>query len=165
MMVKSIAVFLLSLCCSNIFAVEEGSTVPLCDAKMIGSEQKLDLTKYYGKVVLIDFWATWCPPCKQSMPFLNALRNEQKDRGFEIIAINVDEETQQARKFLADFPVDYPNAYSSTGDCPEKYDVKAMPSSYFIDRKGKVRYVHLGFRHTDEDDIRKKVLELLKEAL
>jgi len=165
-MFKFITVFFLSLYCSCVYAVEEGSAaVPLCDAKMIGSEQKLDLTKYQGKVVLIDFWATWCPPCKQSMPFLNALRNEQKDRGFEIIAINVDEDTPQARKFLGDFPVDYPNAYSSTGDCPEKYDVKAMPSSYFIDRKGTVRYVHLGFRHADEEDIRKKVLELLKEEL
>jgi len=164
-MFKSIAVFLLSLYCSSLFAVEEGNTVPLCDAKMIVSEQKLDLTKYHGKVVLIDFWATWCPPCKQSMPFLNALRNEKKDKGFEIIAINVDEDTQEARNFLTDFPVDYPNAYSSTGDCPEKYDVKAMPSSYFIDRKGMVRYVHLGFRHADEGDIRKKVVELLMEKL
>jgi len=150
--------------CSSVNAVQSGDSIPLCEAKMMNSGQNLDLTNYKNQVLLIDFWATWCPPCKQSMPFLNALRNEFLDKGFEIIAINVDEDSQDAQSFLEKYPVDYQVAYDERGDCPAKYDVKAMPSSYFIDRQGKLRYVHLGFRHADETEIRTRVLELLQES-
>jgi len=151
------------LFCPSLFAVQVGEAVPVCNASLKTPAQKLDLTKYRNKVLFVDFWATWCPPCKQSMPFLNALRNELNEKGFEIIAINVDEDFQDAVEFLQQFPVDYPVAYDSLVDCPAKYDVKAMPSSYFIDRQGKVRFVHLGFRRADESEIRARVLSLLEE--
>jgi len=156
-MIKSIQVVLLFLFCSSLSAVEIGKSIPSCN--------RLDLSEYKNKVLLIDFWATWCPPCKQSMPFLNALRNELADKGFEIIAINVDEETEVAQHFLNNYPVDYPVVFDPKGHCPLAYDVKAMPSSYFVDKKGKIRYVHLGFRHQDELEIRTRVLELLKGEL
>ena len=154
---------LLFIVTSTAFAAQPGEFPPACDAKIMNTDQALDLTNYKDKVILIDFWATWCPPCKQSMPFLNALRNEFHKNGFEIIAINVDEETQEAKTFLNSYPVDYLMAYDSQGDCPSKYDVKAMPSSYFLDRQGKIRYVHLGFRHADETEIRAWVMQLLQE--
>jgi peroxiredoxin len=163
MMIRSINLFFLFLYYSAGFAAQPGEFVPLCAAKIIHNNQTLDLANYKNHVLLIDFWATWCPPCKQSMPFLNALRNEFQDRGFEIIAINVDENTEQVKKFLENYPVDYVMASDSQGDCPRKYGVKAMPSSYFIDRQGKIRYVHLGFRRTDEAKIREHVMELLQE--
>ncbi len=163
MIVRSITLFLLFLYYSAGFAAQPGEFAPLCEAKIIRNNQTLDLTSYKNHVLLIDFWATWCPPCKQSMPFLNTLRNEFQDRGFEIIAINVDEKTEQAKKFLENYPVDYVIASDTQGDCPRKYDVKAMPSSYFVDRQGKIRYVHLGFRRTDEAQIRERVMELLQE--
>jgi len=156
-MIKSIQAVLLFLFCSSISAVEIGDSIPSCN--------RLDLSEYKNKVLLIDFWATWCPPCKQSMPFLNALRNELADKGFEIIAINVDEETEVAQNFLNNYPVDYPVVFDPKGECPLAYDVKAMPSSYFVDKKGKIRYVHFGFRHQDESEIRARVLELLKRVL
>jgi len=156
-MIKSIQVILFFIYCSSLSAVEAGDSIPSCN--------NLDLTEYKNKVLLIDFWATWCPPCKQSMPFLNDLRNELSDKGFEIIAINVDEETLIAQHFLNNYPVDYPVVFDPKGGCPLAYDVKAMPSSYFVDKKGKIRYVHLGFRHQDESEIRARVLELLKAAL
>jgi len=137
--------------------------VPFCPAKMNGTTQNIDFNSYKGKVVLIDFWATWCPPCKQSMPFLNALRNELLTQGFEIIAINVDEDKQQALRFLQSYPVDYQVVYDETGECPQRFEVEAMPSSYFVDRKGQIRSIHLGYRSSDQQYIREKITKLLSE--
>ena len=134
-----------------------------CPAIMEEEKVPLNLQKFRGKVIYLDFWATWCPPCMKSMPFLNSLRNELVEQGFEIIAISVDEEPEDARKFLRQYPIDYLIAIDSTGQCPKTYDVKAMPSAYFIDRKGVVRYIHLGFREGDKEEIRRRVLELLAE--
>lgn len=166
-MFKNISVCLLWLfCMSSSWALDVGSPAPKCSkGRLLEGNQMLDIPSYRGKVVYLDFWATWCPPCKKSMPFLNALHNELKDQGFEVLAISVDEEQQDAIKFLKQFPVDYDVAHEPSGECPEKYAVKAMPSSYFIDRKGIVRYVHLGFRSKDETEIRERVLQLLEEKL
>ena len=155
-MIRLIQVVLLSLYFSNVFAVDIGTTIPSCDA--------LDLAEHKGKVLYVDFWATWCPPCKKSMPFLNALRNELEEKGFEIIAVNVDEDSEVAREFLENYPVDYQVVFDPKGVCPAIFDVKAMPSSFFIDRHGKIRYEHLGFRDDDEVEIKARVLELLKEV-
>ncbi len=147
----------------SLSAAEVGQTPPACNAiEQIGS-QKIDISAYQGKVLLIDFWATWCPPCKQSMPFLNKLRNLQQKHGFEILAINVDENTEEAKSFLTQNPVDYKMAFDPEGDCPQKFAVKAMPSSYLIDKTGKIRLVHLGFRDEDQKLIEEQVSTLLAE--
>lgn len=144
-------------------AAEEGQPAPACNAKLAGSDTNLDLNAYKGKVVLIDFWATWCPPCKQSMPFLNSLRNERQQDGFEVVAINVDEDSEAAKQFLQQNPVDYTMAFDPAGDCPKNFDVKAMPSSYLIDKTGTVRLVHLGFRDEDRGPLTEQVNKLLAE--
>ena len=144
-------------------AAQEGQSPPQCAATLAGSAEKLDITAFKGKVILIDFWATWCPPCKKSMPFLNGLRNERLKDGFEIIAINVDEDSEEAKRFLGSNPVDYVMAFDPKGDCPAKFEVQAMPSSYLVDRTGKIRKVHLGFRDEDQTMIRDQVSALLAE--
>jgi thiol-disulfide isomerase/thioredoxin len=144
-------------------AIEVNDQAKTCPATIGDEKTPLDLQQYQGKVLYLDFWATWCPPCKKSMPFLNALRNELLEQGFEIIAINVDEKPEDALSFLQQYPVDYVMAMDPSGQCPELYDVMAMPSAYFIDRQGKVRYIHLGFRERDEKEIRHHILELLAE--
>lgn len=144
-------------------AAQEGQSPPQCAATLAGSAEKLDFSTYKGKVVLIDFWATWCPPCKKSMPFLNGLRNERSKDGFEIIAINVDEDSEEVKQFLSKNPVDYIMAFDPKGDCPAKFDVKGMPSSYLVDKTGKIRKVHVGFRDEDQGMIREKVSALLAE--
>jgi len=148
---------------SSAWAIEMGSPAPSCNARLLNNNEPLDLQSYRGKVVYLDFWATWCPPCKKSIPFLNALRNELQDQGFEVVAISVDENPEDTQPYLAQFPVDFVVALEPTGACPKKYDVMAMPSSYFIDRKGLLRAVHLGFRDADKTEIRRQVLELLEE--
>lgn len=144
-------------------AVEVNDMTVSCPATLEPERTLLDLEKYRGKVIYLDFWATWCPPCKKSMPFLNALRNEFLDQGFEIIAINVDEDSEDAWLLLQQFPVDYLIAMDPAGLCPKEYNVKAMPSAYLIDRQGKIRYIHLGFRNSDKNEIRTSVMELLAE--
>ncbi len=137
--------------------------IPSCPAELGRNEQKIDFSKFKGSVLLVDFWATWCPPCKQSIPFLNALHTELSDKGLKIIAINVDEDRRQALRFLETFPIQYQSVFDSTGACPEIFDVKAMPSSYFVGRDGVIRHVHLGYRSSDQQAIRQLLLDLLKE--
>jgi len=153
----------LVIVCSTANAVDINDQAKSCSATIAKGGASLDLKQYQGKVVYLDFWATWCPPCKQSMPFLNALRNELKGQGFEIVAISVDENPDEARQFLQKYPVDYVTAMDPTGQCPKQYDVMAMPSAYILDRQGKVRYIHLGFRERDEKEIREYILNLLAE--
>ncbi len=156
--------FIWSFSLSSAFALEVGDPAPECSkGRLFENNQMLDIQSYQGKVVYLDFWATWCPPCKKSMPFLNALRNEFQEQGFEVVAISVDEDPDDAKVFLQQYPVDYVVASEPSGECPKQYDVKAMPASYFIDRKGVIRTIHLGFRSKDEEEIRQRVVELLGE--
>ncbi len=149
---------------SSVKALEINDKAISCQAILASEKTTLDLQKFQGKVIYLDFWATWCPPCMKSMPFLNTLRNEMVDQGFEIIAISVDEEPHVASQFLQKYPVDYLIAMDPSGHCPKKYEVKAMPSAYFIDRKGIIRDIHLGFKEGDEEEIRNRVIALLEES-
>lgn len=144
-------------------AVEVGQVLPSCSADFGQNQQSLDISAYQGKVVLVDFWATWCGPCLKSMPFFNQLFQQLPDANFQIVAINVDEDGDAARQFLDQHPVDYPIAFDPKGDCPSAFQVKAMPSSYLVDKTGKVRYVHLGYREEDQAVIREKISGLLAE--
>jgi len=142
----------------SILALETGDKAPGCNDN---SKQLLDLPVQRGNIVYLDFWATWCLPCKKSMPFLNELHNTLSSRGFTVIAVNVDEDPEDAKKYLAKHPVDYPVIFDPEGKCPEKYQVMAMPSSYLIDQNGTIRDIHLGFRLSDREDIRTGITNLL----
>lgn len=161
-----VALVLVTTAAGPLWALDINDQALSCPIERIKEEtaaHQIDLRQYRGQVVYLDFWATWCPPCKKSMPFLNALRNELNPQGFEIVAVSVDENIEDARRFLQKFPVDYVVASDPDGHCPREYDVKAMPSAYLIDREGIIRYVHLGFRESDEEEIRSQVLQLLAE--
>lgn len=158
---RTLPVWLITLFPLAAWSLEKGQTVPECPAATTSSQQALNLAGYRGKVILIDFWATWCGPCKKSMPFLNGLHNQLQKEGLEVVAINVDENTQDALDFLKVYPVDYHLAFDPKGVCPQIFDVKAMPSSYLVDRQGKIHLIHLGFRDGDEALIRKQVKDLL----
>lgn len=160
---------LLSLCLisSSTFAMQSGFPVPnfnlpaLMNAPMGNSWLKL--SNYRGKVVYIDFWASWCKPCRASLPALNEIRNAHNHKGFEVIAINLDEKKANAIKFLKHFPVSYPIALDPNGSVAEKYELTGMPHGVLVDRFGRMRLIHEGFTKNDKQKLEKRISDLLQE--
>lgn len=120
------------------------------------------LEQYRGKVVYIDFWASWCVPCRTSMPLLSLVRDELKQKGFEVIAVNLDDDLDKAKEFLLKRPVSYPVVYVPDGTISALYQVQGLPTSYLIDRQGVLRFVHQGFREGDLPIIRQEIESLLE---
>ena len=116
-----------------------------------------------GKVVLIDFWASWCGPCLQALPRYEALRQELHAGGFEVIGVDLDQRPQDGAKLLQTLHLSYPQAQDPQGELAERYKVSGMPSSYLVDRHGVVRQVHVGFEKNDIEPLRKAVAQLLEE--
>jgi thiol-disulfide isomerase/thioredoxin len=126
-------------------------------------DKTTSLESLRGKVVYLDFFASWCGPCRISLPRLNEIRNELADRGFEVLAVNVDEFEEDALAFLEEIPVDYPVIWDPQGDSPRQYGILGMPTAYLVDREGVIRHVHQGFRKSDTEKVRAMVIELLGE--
>ena len=143
-------------------AIEEGQRAPGFSAPHLTAKAPpVNLSDYRGKVVYLDFWASWCPPCLTSLPLLNELQREFPDDRFQVLAINVDNDLGKARKFLRKRPVDYPSASAPKGRIPESYGLKTMPTSYLIDEDGVVRMVHAGFRTEDLPKLREEIGKLV----
>ena len=105
----------------------------------------LDLSQYKGKVVYLDFWASWCKPCRQSFPWMDAMQKQYGDRGLVVIAVNVDEDRRDADKFLKDFPTSAQVIYDTQGALATEYRLIGMPSSFLIGRDGSMVAKHQGF--------------------
>ncbi|MBI3187061.1 MAG: TlpA family protein disulfide reductase [Gammaproteobacteria bacterium] len=118
---------------------------------------------FKGKVVYVDFWASWCKPCKQSFPWLNDLQARYRKVGFEVVAINLDQESADARDFLQKIPAQFTVAFDPSGKTAEQFHVQGMPSSYLIDRQGNIRSTHIGFRDDDRARLEQAVSKLLQE--
>lgn len=142
-------------------AVEVKNTMPACTLSSLVGAKTEDLQHYKGQVVYVDFWASWCVPCAHSFPFLNELHHEFKDKGLQIVGINMDENAGDAKAFLAKTPAQFTIVADTSTQCAKDFDVKAMPSSYLIDRKGIVHHVHQGFRSEDIKELRALVENLL----
>jgi peroxiredoxin len=140
-----------------------GQPAPVCELQPLGGSPPVDMRQFRGKVLYVDFWASWCSPCKKSFPFMNALDDEFRDRGLQVLGINVDEDAGSARAFLSRYPASFVLGADSSGRCPRAFDVQAMPSSYLVDRKGIIRYVHLGFRPGQAEQLRRVVEQLLAD--
>jgi thiol-disulfide isomerase/thioredoxin len=125
--------------------------------------QLVSVAPFKGQVVYLDFWASWCTPCKASFPFMNELHQQHGGKGLVVLAVNVDEQRTAAERFLAQTPAKFRIAYDPKGATPEQFQVKAMPTAVLIDRTGAVRHVHAGFRERDKDALRAQVEALLLE--
>ena len=112
---------------------------------------------------LVDFWASWCGPCRISFPQLEQLRKELGPQGFEVLAISVDETESDALQFLSEVPVSYPVVHDGVGVTPEAYGILGMPTGYLIDRQGVVREIHQGYKKSDGAHLRTLIVELLGE--
>jgi len=109
------------------------------------TDEALDLESFRGKVVYLDFWASWCGPCRESFPWMNRIQSELADNGLVVIAVNVDRERAAAEQFLDSHPAQFRIVYDPQGKLPEKFGVRGMPTSFIIDRQGRVRSRHEGF--------------------
>ena len=119
---------------------------------------------HLGKVTYLDFWASWCGPCRLSLPALNQLSKDFSAVDFQVIAVSVDYVDEDALDFLERYPVEYPIAIDKTGDLGRTFAVAGMPSGYLIDRSGLIREVHVGFRRGDEALLKESIAALIAES-
>jgi thiol-disulfide isomerase/thioredoxin len=127
-----------------------------------GPNGKVSLTAKPGKIVYVDFWASWCAPCKQSFPFMNELQKKYGASGLRIIAVNVDKNNDDAKTFLAKNPAQFTVAFDTDGVLPSQYLVKGMPTSYLLSREGKLLYQHKGFKLQDQNEIEAQIKAALE---
>lgn len=123
----------------------------------------VSLDKLKGQVVMLNFWASWCGPCRQEMPLLEQMHKRYGSLGFTLLGVNVEENTADAEKWLTQTPVSFPVLFDKENKVSKLYDVNAMPSTVFIDRKGNVRYLHRGYKPGDESEYLNQIRALLKE--
>ena len=141
-------------------AVKAGETAPLF-ALPTAANETIDLARLRGRVVFVDFWASWCAPCRRSFPWMNALQARYGNQGLAIVGINVDKRRIDAERFLRDVPATFSVVYDAQGSAPAAFDVKGMPSSYVIDRHGVVVAVEEGFHDERRDAIEARIRALL----
>jgi peroxiredoxin len=144
-------------------ALEKGDKAPDFSAPGV-TGGTISLATYRGKVVYLDFWASWCGPCAQALPALDKLRQEFGPGDFQVVAVNVDREPKLAQAFLKKRPIGYPSAIDPKGSLPARFGVDSMPTSFLIDRTGVVRHVQRGFRERDVAPLRLQIQQLVAEA-
>lgn len=141
----------------------QAPAAPSCTLAVQGASAPAALDSFRGQVVYVDFWASWCGPCRQSFPFMNQLQRELGDKGLTVLAISLDEDANDAQNFLASHPASFKVAGGANPECAASFHVEAMPSSYLIDRAGKVRYIHHGFRAGDAELLQGLAASLVAE--
>lgn len=160
---KASIILLLGGFIANVSAAKEmNEAAPDFTLKSL-SGKNLKLSEYAGNVVLLNFWASWCAPCRLEMPLLNDLHNKYEKLGFVVLGVNVEEQTDKARSYIADRPVDFPILFDDTNSVSKKYNVIAMPTTVMIDRNGNMRYLHQGYKPGDEKKYKKMVKKLVRE--
>jgi peroxiredoxin len=127
------------------------------------SGKNLSLREYRGQVIMINFWATWCGPCRQEMPALNALYEKYRSAGFMLFGVNVDGESANAAQMADRLKVSYPILFDTDKRASALYRIDAMPMTVLVDRDGKIRYVQPGYRAGYEEKYQAEIRELLRE--
>jgi thiol-disulfide isomerase/thioredoxin len=123
--------------------------------------QQFDLARHRGRVVIVDFWASWCKPCRQSIPWLNSLRARYGAQGLTIIGVNVDAQRRDADRFLRDSPIDFEIVFDPDGDLAKQFAVQGMPSSFVFDRAGTMVDTYVGFREAKKGEHEARLEKLL----
>lgn len=120
--------------------------VPVADASSIKNIDQFDLKQFYGKVVYLDFWASWCKPCRKSFPWMNDMIGRYPEQEFKIVTINLDRDPEAMHEFLARVPARFDIYHDPAGTLAEKFQLQGMPTSYLIDKSGQVVSRHIGFQ-------------------
>ncbi|HUQ27064.1 MAG TPA: TlpA disulfide reductase family protein [Usitatibacter sp.] len=161
---RRILAVLVTFLSTHAAAVEAGVPAPaLSMAPLDEAAQPVTLAGLKGHVVYVDFWASWCVPCRLSMPTLDDLYRRNKARGFAVVGVNKDATPADAKRFLAKVPVSFALVTDAGDAVARGFDVRAMPSGYLVDRKGVVRHVHRGFTAETGAALEREIDSLLKE--
>jgi len=127
------------------------------------SGQDVSLAQYKGQVVMINFWASWCGPCRQEMPLLESIYKKYNKMGFTMLGVNVEPDSNAANEWLKATPVSFPILYDRDSKVSKLYDVAGMPSTVIIDRSGKLRVLHRGYKPGDENEYLDSIRSLIRE--
>jgi peroxiredoxin len=127
------------------------------------SGKNIRLSELRGQVVMINFWATWCGPCRQELPLMYKIYQRYRDTGFVVLAVNIEEDTAHSAKVAKSMKLGFPVLFDPEKRVSRQYDPPAMPATLIVDKDGRVRYVHLGYKPGYEDAYERQVRELLRE--
>ncbi len=163
---RTVALLSLALACAGARPVQRGSsaigrTVELTAPDLDG--RSVDVAADAGKVRVVDFWATWCEPCKEAMPTLDRLARELAPRGLAVYGVSIDEDREQIAAFLARHPVSFPILWDRGAERVQRFDVTQVPVTVLVDRRGVVRYVHQGWDRSTARRQREQIEALLAE--
>jgi cytochrome c biogenesis protein CcmG/thiol:disulfide interchange protein DsbE len=127
------------------------------------ADDVLDLARYRGKLVVVDFWASWCAPCRQSFPWLNSVQSRYGERGLIVIGVNVDRERAEADRFLREVPAQFPIVYDPAGTLAARYQLLGMPSSFVFGPNGELLSTHVGFKLATRAEREAELAKLLQK--
>lgn len=160
MLHKFFTLALVSVISVSSLAIEAGQSAP--DIQLPGRTGIVKLSELKGKTVYLDFWASWCGPCKQSFPWMNEMQAKYGAKGLQVLAVNLDQKPEDAAGFLQQTKADFLIAMDPAGQSAQKYNVKGMPSSLLIGRDGKVTVVHTGFNAASKAELERAIVAALE---
>ncbi len=159
--ISFISFILLNIALLSVNAYAEVAQAP--DIKLPTVNGTVQLSELKGEVVYLDFWASWCLPCKKSFPWMDDMQKRYSKQGFKVVAVNLDKDKALADEFLKQKDVSFTVAFDASGNSASKYKLRGMPSSYLIGRDGKVHASHIGFRDKDKDKLEQVIKNLLNK--
>jgi peroxiredoxin len=140
-----------------------GQPAPPFSLPLRGGDSSLSLEQLRGQVVMVNFWASWCGPCREEFPLLDQMYKKYKTLGFTMLGVNVEPDSKDAEGFIAKTPVSFPIVFDRSSTASKLYHVEGMPSTVLIDRNGVLRWVHRGYKAGDENEYLDQVRALLRE--
>ncbi|MCU7974044.1 TlpA family protein disulfide reductase [Shewanella sp. SW36] len=137
---------------------------PSLDYQVFNAQgQAVSLSEFKGKVVYVDFWASWCGPCRKSFPWMNEIQKKYQDQGLAVVAINLDTDNELAQEFLKQVPANFSVRFNPEGDVARSFDLLGMPSSFMFNRQGQLVQHHVGFYVDKTAEYEQELVNLLKE--
>ncbi len=159
---KSVCLSVLMCVATAAWSAELNKPAPDFTLKSMSGEN-VKLSELRGNVVMINFWASWCGPCRQEMPLLDEFYKKYSKLGFVLLGVNVEEDSSKAANYLKEVPVSFPILYDNTNAVSKMYDIDAMPSTVLVDRNGNMRFLHRGYKPGDENEYKKLMKKLMRE--
>jgi thiol-disulfide isomerase/thioredoxin len=142
--------------------LSNGNPAPAFDLDSLAGKH-VNLADYKGQVVLLNFWASWCGPCRKEMPILEQLHKAYKTKGVQLVGVNVEPNSDDAKKYLQSTPVSFPILFDRESTVSKLYQVQGMPNTVILDRSGKVRYIHRGYQPGAENEYLDQIRTLVRE--